>query len=122
MAGFFCGCKKEELLSFGLANNQDIHAIVNNNESVTFITTSPATWSVENGSFGTVTPDGKFTGSNVDGVAVLVATSTKDTSFKLYMIILVNHNAAIFREMVKGGYVLSFRHTDATVGADSFGD
>ena len=121
IAGFLSACEKNDSFFFGLANNQDIHAIVNNNESVTFTTTSPATWSVENGSYGTVTADGKFTGSNVDGVAVVVATSIKDTALKLYMIILVNHNAAILKEMIKGGYILSFRHTDATLGADSFG-
>ena len=96
-------------------------AIINNNESVTFTTTSPATWSVENESRGTVSADGKFTGSNTDGVATLVATSIKEPSLKLYMFILVNHNAALLKEMIKGGYVLSFRHTEATLGADSFG-
>jgi phosphohistidine phosphatase SixA len=122
MAGFFCGCDKtKDLFSFGLANNQDIHAIVNYNESVTFTTTSPATWYVANPNLGTVTTDGKFTAGNSDGFTELVATSIKDPTLKLYMLILINHNASILKDMVKGGYVLSFRHTDATLGADSFG-
>jgi phosphohistidine phosphatase SixA len=121
-SNFFYGCQKNGiLLSLGLANNQSFHAIINNNETITFTTTSPATWSVENTGLGTVTSDGKFTGGNADGAAVLIATSMQDTLLKLFIFILVNHNAEVLKGMINGGYVISFRHTDATLGTDSFG-
>jgi hypothetical protein len=44
---FICGCKKTyTAFFFGPANNPNMDTIVNYNQTISFLTTAPATWAI----------------------------------------------------------------------------
>jgi len=78
------------------------------------------TWRINNAAGGTIDDTGKLTAGTSDGVYTLTIVNTLNTLDTLRRMVIVTKHAAIFNGMKTGGYVLSFRHADASTGSDQF--
>lgn len=89
-------------------------------EVITYQTTTGATWRKTNNGPGTVTINGVFTAGDREGVITMEAVNHADSLDRLSILVVVSKHAAEFNGMKAGGYILSFRHADASNGSDLF--
>ena len=79
------------------------------------------TWSVSNAAAGTIDNTGKFTTGASDGVYNISVINSLDIKDTVRRMVIVTKHAAIFNGMKLGGYLLSFRHANASTGSDQLG-
>lgn len=120
-------CKKDEtpapptppppakLIISGISDS----AIIGAGQSRTINTNTKATWSINKPTGGTFSGN-TFNASTNDGVYYLKAKNDSIPTDSLVYFVIVTKHATVFNAMKAGGYVMSFRHADATLGSDQF--
>ena len=114
--GYAVRCiKSQPLLVLGIADT----IIINRGTSVGISTNIAATFSFNKPGAGVVNSNGVFTASNADGVYRLTIKSEADTNIAVFKTVIISKFADIFNDMrLNGGYLLSFRHANASNGSD----
>lgn len=93
--------------------------IVNYGTVIKFSTVPIGLFEVSKPEAGTVDYSGLYTAGNTQGTYQLVVLNSKDIRDTVKKTIIVTPHASIFNAMkLTGGYLFSFRHADATSGAD----
>lgn len=115
------GCKKEEspaipkLTVGGILDS----VIIGNNQSLLLSSNINAIWTINKSAGGSFSAS-TFTSGNTDGAYIIKAKSIDNLSDSLQFFIIVTKHAKFFNAMKTGGYVMSFRHSDASNGSDQF--
>lgn len=124
---FFWSCSKDSekpVLAFTADTIADSIAI-EPNKSITFKTTVNATWSLDKKDLGTIDANGTYTptlpSTKLAGVITITAKNASDTTKKVTRRLYITPRATLINDMQKGGYVLSFRHGNASTGQDQLG-
>ncbi len=90
-------------------------------DSVIYTTNVVAIRILNKAEAGTILPGGNFKAGNTEGVYTLHLKNISDNLDSILRTIVVTKHADIFKGMKNNGnYVLSFRHADASLGADKF--
>ncbi|GAB4424361.1 MAG: hypothetical protein OHK0039_41490 [Bacteroidia bacterium] len=87
-------------------------------DTVQLASNVPATWHLSGG--GTLSSMGLYTAGDSAGVASVMAVSVQDTALRAFEDIFISPRADLLNRLRAGGYVLYFRHAEATVGNDQF--
>lgn len=69
---------------------------------------------------GIIDGNGMYIAPGEQGKFIVTATSKNDPARSAERIVLVSYHAELFKTMRNGGYVIYFRHANATVGIDNF--
>lgn len=119
---FLVCCKKEEtppppvkLVVGGILDS----IIIGNNQSLLLSSNLNATWTINKAVGGSFSAN-MFTSGTTDGVYTIKAKSIENPADSLQFFIIVTKHAKFFNAMKTGGFVMSFRHSDATLGSDQF--
>jgi phosphohistidine phosphatase SixA len=121
LAIFVGACKKEEtskpakLVVGGILDS----IIIGNNQSLLLSSNINANWTINKSIGGTFSAN-TFTSGTTDGVYIIKAKSIDNTKDSLQFFVIVTKHAKFFNAMKTGGYVMSFRHSDASLGSDQF--
>ena len=93
--------------------------IVKYNSVIQYIAYPLGGFSLNKPEAGTVDVFGKFTASDKEGIYKLTVVNLKDTKDSITRVIVVTKHADVLNGMkLTGNYLLSFRHADASRGAD----
>jgi phosphohistidine phosphatase SixA len=93
--------------------------IVNYNTTIQYVAFPVGLFSLNKADAGDVDVFGKFTAGNSEGVYTLTVVNARDILDTVRKTIIVTKHADVFNNMkLRGNYLLSFRHADASRGAD----
>jgi phosphohistidine phosphatase SixA len=93
--------------------------IVNYNTTIQYVAYPAGLFSLNKAAAGDVDVFGKFTSGNNEGVYTLTVVNARDILDTVRKTIIVTKHAAVLNGMkLTGNYLLSFRHADASRGAD----
>jgi phosphohistidine phosphatase SixA len=96
--------------------------IVNYNTTIQYVAYPVGLFSLNKVEAGDVDVFGKYTSGYKDGVYTLTVVNARDILDTVKKTIIVTKHASIFNGMkLAGNYLLSFRHADASRGADQIG-
>lgn len=93
-------------------------SIVALNSTNQFTATPAAKWTLIDSNAGTIDSTGKFIAGKSEGVFTLTAVNSKNKLDTLKRRIIILKDADLFNDIKKGGFILSFRHANASVGSD----
>lgn len=93
--------------------------IVGNGQSLSLTLNTKATWSINKAVGGSFSGN-TFTAGSTDGVYFIKAKNDSISSDSLVYFVIITKHAAVFNAMKTGGYMMSFRHADASLGSDQF--
>ncbi len=123
----FAACQKDEdkkiepVFEFTQTVQADSSAIFPY-KPIALQSTQPATWKINSTQFGTIDIDGTYKPSlpigKLAGAVIITGTSIADTTKKISRRFVISAKADLLNAMQKGGYVLSFRHGNASTGQD----
>jgi phosphohistidine phosphatase SixA len=95
------------------------------NKSITLKTTQNAIWALDKKDLGAIDANGTYTptlpATKSAGVIIITAKNASDTTKKVTRRLYITPRATLLNDMQKGGYVLSFRHGNASTGQDQLG-
>jgi len=101
-----------------LINGIDDSTILNINTTVNLTSNIPADWSINKAVGGTINASNQFTSGTSDGVYFIKAKNKANANDSVMRLVIVTKHANLFNLMKSGGYVMSFRHANASTGSD----
>ncbi len=113
----FSACKRDDDPLESLIITPENNILLEPGDTLQLESNLPVDWSA---SSGTITAEGLFIAPAFQDKATVIATSKNDAQLQSERIIVVSNHAELFKAMRNGGYVLYFRHANATVGVDNF--
>jgi len=113
----FSACKEDDTGDTVLLVSPDERILLEPDEIFAFHANLTANWETTG---GTINASGLYTAPDVAGVFEVKATNPNNVQNTVLRKVVVTPHAPLFKSIREGGYVLYFRHTNATVGADNF--
>ncbi|MFM9949841.1 MAG: histidine phosphatase family protein [Saprospiraceae bacterium] len=113
----FSACKDDDTGDSLLLVSPEENILLEPGETFAFHATLAANWETTG---GTINADGLYTAPDVAGVFEVKVTNPNNAQNIVLRKVVVTPHAPLFKSIREGGYVLYFRHTNATLGADNF--
>lgn len=113
----FSNCKRDDDTPAPLVITPDEHILLEPGDTLQLEANAAVNWSATT---GTIDANGLFVAPAQQGKVVITAIDKDNIDRQAERIVLVTNHAGLFKAMRDGGYVVYFRHANATVGVDNF--
>jgi len=118
LAVVLANCKKKDTIPALAITGLEDSTIININTTINLTSNVAVDWSINKSAGGTFNAANQFTTGNTDGVYFIKAKNKSNANDSIVRLIIVTKHAATFNAMKNGGYLLSFRHANASTGND----
>jgi len=114
---FFSSCKDDDNWDAVLSVIPEGNLLLSPGEAFAFSASLAVNWEATGGA---IDANGLYIAPDVAGVFEVKASDRSNAQNSVLRKVVVTPHAPLFKSIREGGYILYFRHTNATVGADNF--